>query len=609
MFPQEDLFQAMLQQRLAASALANGLHVPPVVFSPSHSFGLLLPPALQPTSLDLPRVLAAIDGLYRDRLKPYGRILRKRIAEQMTAAGFSGVDVDIALLRRACESCPWLHVQNEEGGDWSATFRFRSPDFVDVYSPEDPYPPQLWKAAANYFDSLDETRMVLPGGRYSCAQALAGRELPFFKGLSLGQLCHVVQLAISKKKLLGYLNGAVVPYARSQSMVKERCAERGRPCSSAARGTTSLASWDLARACLKEIMKGLPTGSGFVPLSNVKRLFRSRFHLELSETALGHSKLSELLQDERLEDLCAVKLQGHGYVVVPAPRQSVDDSSKGKEISVAEAMSVAGQAAGAKKPGLLLPHEKTLCLESHLPTEGGMEESSRLPTLLPRRPLVQRKEQQSPRRRGQRGRQATQQPQSNSLRERAQWVAPLCMEDVASPRSAADEAVGSDDEDMKKAAKVQLSCLARLHMTPTTTPTPTPGGALRRTRSVPKKLGSATEPGWDATCGVLSAEGISIGSQRSTPCRQSNQAVVTPQMPGASLGSSLLPSDSAAAVPRPMLTPCTLGDMGFSVHNTFIHAAMPPPTPPSGGIRRSQSLPRNMGANGGVDDIYALGGG
>jgi hypothetical protein len=54
-----------------------------------------------------------------------------------------------------------------------------------------------------------------------------------------------------------------------------------------------------------------------MPLSNVKRLFRSRFHMELSETALGYSKLSELLKDPRLQDICTVQLRGQGYVVVP----------------------------------------------------------------------------------------------------------------------------------------------------------------------------------------------------------------------------------------------------------------------------------------------------
>jgi len=68
---------------------------------------------------------------------------------------------------------------------------------------------------------------------------------------------------------------------------------------------------------LREILDTAAQGHGSIPLSNVKRLFRSRFHLELSETALGHAKLSELLQDDRLSEVCAVRLQGHGYVVVP----------------------------------------------------------------------------------------------------------------------------------------------------------------------------------------------------------------------------------------------------------------------------------------------------
>lgn len=36
-----------------------------------------------------------------------------------------------------------------------------------------------------------------------------------------------------------------------------------------------------------------------------------------SETALGHSKLSELLQDQRLSDTCTVKLLDQGYFVIP----------------------------------------------------------------------------------------------------------------------------------------------------------------------------------------------------------------------------------------------------------------------------------------------------
>merc|ERR1719284_1453766 len=114
--------------------------------------------------------------------------------------------------------------------------------------------------------------MVLPGGRYSCAQVLMQRGLPFLAGRTLGQVIHIVQLAISQKKLLGYLNGTIVPYAHSQSMVKETCAARGRPCNSGARGK-NIATWDMVHECLQEIIRDMGPTDEFIPLSNVKRFF------------------------------------------------------------------------------------------------------------------------------------------------------------------------------------------------------------------------------------------------------------------------------------------------------------------------------------------------
>jgi len=67
--------------------------------------------------------------------------------------------------------------------------------------------------------------------------------------------------------------------------------------------------------------------SGSIPLSNIKRLFRSKFRKELSETSLGHAKLSELFQDPRLRDICTVRLQGHGYVVAPAAHPSSTEAA------------------------------------------------------------------------------------------------------------------------------------------------------------------------------------------------------------------------------------------------------------------------------------------
>jgi hypothetical protein len=275
-------------------------------------------------------VVAAVESLYADQLKPYGRILRKRLSER--AAGYRGnaadgdstQDVDIRQLRNVCNSCPTLRVEDEEGGDWSAVLVNRAQNFVDIYSPYDDYSEELWTQASAYFEGLSGDQMTLPGGRYACAQVLVARNLPFLKDCTLGNACHIVQLAISQKKVLGYLNGSVVPYFKSQSMVKERCATEQTPCAGPGRETSGLplADWDMARRCLADILETAaasaerPGQPGTVPLSNVKRLFRSRFNVELSETTLGHSKLSELLQDEQFADVCQVKLEGHGYIVV-----------------------------------------------------------------------------------------------------------------------------------------------------------------------------------------------------------------------------------------------------------------------------------------------------
>eukprot|EP00440_Ansanella_granifera_P019481 gb/GFBE01021161.1/.p1 GENE.gb/GFBE01021161.1/~~gb/GFBE01021161.1/.p1 ORF type:complete len:627 (+),score=117.70 gb/GFBE01021161.1/:1-1881(+) len=300
-------------------------------------------------------VIAAVESLYADELKPYGRILRKRITER-AHGGRSGdgdvtTDVDIRQLRSVCASCSSLKVEDEEGGDWSAVLVNRRANFVDIYSPRDDYSPNLWRAASAYFESLPEDQMTLPGGRYACALVLISRHLPFLEGRSLGQVCHIVQLAISQKKVLGYLNGSVVPYGKSQSMVKELCASSQQPCSGNGRDAAGLqlADWETARRCLRDILEtaaaaaasqGSPQGPGIVPLSNVKRLFRSRFNIELSETMLGHSKLSELLQDHRFADVCRVKLEGHGYIVVQnSPRRQARPISPPPGIADGAAMS------------------------------------------------------------------------------------------------------------------------------------------------------------------------------------------------------------------------------------------------------------------------------
>jgi len=261
-------------------------------------------------------LVIAIVSLYNDGLRPYGRLIRKRLGEYAAQEGRGVVDGDLGRLRALCESTVGVMVEPEEGGEWAALLTTREACFIDFYGTDDTYPEDLWASFATYLASLDDEHASLPGGRYSCARALLERNLLFFADRSLGEVCHIVELAMSQRKLLGYLDGAITPYGRSHSMVKDAAAEK---CMGSGTGQRMpFATWISARSHLLDILgSAVRKGRQQVPLSTLKRLFRGRFRTELSETALGYTKLSDLLQDDRISDICSVRLLETGYAVLP----------------------------------------------------------------------------------------------------------------------------------------------------------------------------------------------------------------------------------------------------------------------------------------------------
>jgi len=300
----------------------------------------------------------AVQSLYEDELKPYGRILRKRLLDQGKVLGLGSNEAGLAHLRAACEPMKDLRIEPAQGGEWVALLVNKHVEFVDVYSPVDVYPRDLWAQASVYFDQLDDAECVFPSGRFSCAACLMDRKLPFLAGYSLGKVCHIVQLAISQKKLLGYGNLGVVPYARSQSKVKDQAACQKAMLSPGddPGSENAFATWRSLRRHMIDIL-GLdvnPAGEP-VPLSNIKRLFRIKFNIEVSETALGHSKLSELFLDERLGDICTVRLLETGYFVVPSDKPSMDSPSRGRGDDESEGTSPYSRAGDFDNAGIELP--------------------------------------------------------------------------------------------------------------------------------------------------------------------------------------------------------------------------------------------------------------
>jgi len=146
---------------------------------------------------------------------------------------------------------------------------------------------------------------------------------------------------------------------------------------------------DTARQKLREILDTAALrGASQVPLSNVKRLFRSVFQMELSETALGHAKLSELLQDDRFSDVCYVQLQDRGYAVIPVhpiqtDRSNFDDvvfgasmqqvTPRPHEAVKQQSLDVSMQSGRTKVPPLMLTPSppRTLRRSMSMPTEVG----------------------------------------------------------------------------------------------------------------------------------------------------------------------------------------------------------------------------------------------
>jgi len=184
--------------------------------------------------------------------------------------------------------------------------------FVDIVSPVDVYSPELWMAFAGYLRSAEGDAMCLHGGRYECAKALAGKRIPCLEGRTLGQLCHIVQLAISQKRLLGYTRGHLVPYRYSEEFAKEQCASQQQPASQPA---LPLASIETAREGLRALLRSEHAAHG-IPITSVKTLFRSMLGLELSETVLGQSKLHRLLAGPWFQDVCRLEERTPSQIVL-----------------------------------------------------------------------------------------------------------------------------------------------------------------------------------------------------------------------------------------------------------------------------------------------------
>jgi len=250
-------------------------------------------------------VLAAMDDMYVDELKPVNKLLRRRVFARINSS--RTIDVDMQVLWDMCRSCPLITVGFEPNGDWYALLVDRPPMFVDISDDSDHYSATMWANFKTFCESPQSHTIHLSGGRCAAAESL--RILPDLAGFSLGRLCHIVELALNERKLLGYNDGAIVPYRFSERARKEQSILLQKP---SADSRMQVATLEVARTCLQLLLQESPSGT--LPLPNVKRLFGAKFKVQLSETVFGHTKVLHLLQDPRFQDICTVEFES-GFIV------------------------------------------------------------------------------------------------------------------------------------------------------------------------------------------------------------------------------------------------------------------------------------------------------
>jgi len=270
-------------------------------------------------------LLMALEGLYYDKLEPLVPTVARRM-EEVSTTMLPGENGEMALpsrwpsaqLKELARSTRGVVVEEKPGDCNRCRFflKGRKRDFVDQSSLNDPYPAEVWQ----------EVKAAVEEGRYEGLNsqsrydlALTLREtIPILKGYKLGEVCHILHLAVNVHRLLGYREGRLVPYKASFNYEKTQNAVTMKPTAARRLETCPhVESWQEVCDIISELLAQTPEKG--IPLSALKERIRKQFGRELSETAMGHTKLSSFVEDPRLAMNCRLQQVGTEKFLVPAP--------------------------------------------------------------------------------------------------------------------------------------------------------------------------------------------------------------------------------------------------------------------------------------------------
>lgn len=176
-------------------------------------------------------------------------------------------------------------------------------------------------SSANPQPQPQSLRYQFKGGRYGVALDIHKAKIPYLENLSLGELSHLVQLAINVG-ILQYENNVLKPRCTCTKIAAAALSvdvdqidggEAPLNCDSSLPSATTLYSLEELKHKLNEILIMYPNG---ILLSLLKRFFHTYWGKKLSSTAFGYTHISTLLLSDELRQICRLYFDSSNHVIV-----------------------------------------------------------------------------------------------------------------------------------------------------------------------------------------------------------------------------------------------------------------------------------------------------
>ncbi|KAJ1609691.1 hypothetical protein OJ253_1497 [Cryptosporidium canis] len=186
-------------------------------------------------------------------------------------------------------------------------------------------------STSSQFKSHDLHRYQFKGGRYGVALEIYKAKISNLESLSLGELSHLVQLAINMG-ILQYENNVLKPRctctkiaAAALTVDIDQIESEGVPVDKSKLQMKSSNNLTKLKYELHEILTMYPNG---ILLSLLKRLYNTYWGKKLSPTVFGYTHISTLLLSDELKQICRLYFDSLNHVIVQSTQFNIPENVK-----------------------------------------------------------------------------------------------------------------------------------------------------------------------------------------------------------------------------------------------------------------------------------------